>query len=213
MLPFFKKIYFSGAISLIGIPILLSFNKAKLVHNKTYSLSLVVPGTNNLDYYKSFSESEMLSSISHLYKFSIDLDGNEVENNQKLKWINQTAKMIHDDTASSAVLKISLSNQTSYHFFIQLIDMCYMNSFKRFILHKNELFILPFAEKPKNDSTAELAIIRCGTSSMTLKIKNGIKKADIKKESLLLYSGWLSLLFVSFYVKRNSFTPLPSSIL
>lgn len=198
---------------MIGIPILLSFNQAKLVEKKIYSLSFAVPSNNNLDPYNSFSESNILSSISHLYKFSIDLDGNEVENNQKLKWINQTAKMIHEDTVSSAVLKISLSNQTSYHFLIQLIDMCYMNNFKPFFLNKNEFFILPLVEKPKNDSTAELAIIRCGTSSMTLKIKHGIKKADTKKESLLLYSGWLSLLFVSLYVKRNSFTPLPSSIL
>jgi hypothetical protein len=204
MLPFFKKIYFSGAISLIGIPILLSFNQAKLVEKKTYSLSFAVPSNNNLDSHDSFSESNILSSISHLYKFSIDLDGNEVKNNQKLKWINQTAKMIHDDTISSAVLKISFSNETSYHFLIQLIDMCYMNNFKRFILHKNELFILPLDEKTKNDSTAEVALIHCGTTPMTIQINSVIKKADTKKESLLLYSGWLSLLLIRLN-KRKSF--------
>jgi hypothetical protein len=142
-----RKLYFvPGLISLIAlfISFKLSINK---IQPKLYSyISLNVPKETKDMSHSSFSSYWIEQQIKNKKQIVLTLDADEINNRKKFELIKYEARKLKYTQDTSTVLRIKFTNDINYGTLVRLIDLCYTDQHKRFVLLKNSFVI--FGESP-----------------------------------------------------------------
>lgn len=147
-----KKLYYiPGIISLLGIWIFyFCFEKRFTIKNEG-CLSFFVPRDNSSNPYE-FSVNTVLRIISKKKQIRIVLNEDRETNQRKIDIIRYEARKLKYTQDTTAVIVVTLTSETTYAEFAQLIDMCYADKHRRFTLAKR-LFII-FGEYPPEPENA-----------------------------------------------------------
>lgn len=141
-----KLYYIMGLISLIGL--FISFKLS--IHNiqsKQYSyISINVPNETRDKSHYLFSSYWIEKQIENKNQIQLTLDADEKNNQKKLELIKYEARKLKYTQDTSTVLRIKFTKDTIYGTLVQLIDLCYTDQHKRFVLLKNSFVI--FGEYP-----------------------------------------------------------------
>lgn len=155
-----KKLYYiPGIISLIGIWVFyFSFQKRFTSKKHEGYLSFYVPNDDSSNPYR-FSTNAIMRTISKKKQIRIVLNEDRKTNQKKIDFIRYEARRLKYTQDTTAVIVITLTNETSYAELVQLIDMCHEDKHRQFTLAKR-LFIIfgEYPPKPEN-TTKQLHLI------------------------------------------------------
>ena len=140
-----RKLYYApGIISLIGIWVFYFCFQNRFRYKPETCLNLVVPKENNKNC--QFSTGYVLRLIRSKKQITIELNGDKETNQKKIEFIKYEARKLKYTRDTTTLINITLTNETTYGEFIQLLNLCYADNHKRFALLKKSLII--FGEYP-----------------------------------------------------------------
>lgn len=132
-------------LSLIFLPILfiamIPTKKSETVLR--FSLTSDRPATSGITAYNT---SFVLEKTKGKHLITIDLDGNIALNGRKMLYIEQEAMRINYSYDTTSVIRVSLSDSTTYGTFVQLLNIMTADVIKRYALIGNDFYI--FGEPP-----------------------------------------------------------------
>jgi hypothetical protein len=141
-----KLYYVPGFMSLICL--FISFKSSiDKIQPKLYSyISLNVPKETK-DMSPSFFSSYWIEKqIKNKKQIVLTLDADEINNRKKIELIKYEARKLKYTLDTSTILRIRFTNDINYGTLVKLIDLCYADQHKRFVLLKNSFVI--FGESP-----------------------------------------------------------------
>lgn len=196
-------------LSLIFLPLLFMVMVPTKKQETVLMLSLVSdrPSTSNITFYNT---AYLLEKTLGKHIITIDLDDNVTLNARKMLYIEQEAMRINYSYDTSSIIKVSLSENTTYGEFVALVDMMYKNAFKRFSFIGNDFYI--FGDTPPTKFTNSIRLFSCGFIPPpdtkpgfieTIKLYFTVGK-QIMKENVLLLSLFLLLIIIptTFKISR-----------
>jgi biopolymer transport protein ExbD len=208
-----RKLYYApGMISLIGLLIFLKWSIQKFQPRQYSYLSLNVPSENrDMSNYR-FSSYWIEKQLKKKKQIQLTLDDDEKTNQKKFELIKYEARKLKYTQDTSTVLRIKFTNDITYGTIVRLIDLCYTDGHKRFVLLKNSFVIFgefpPVNTKTENNQSFLLAndVIYIPKESPE---KTFIEKLAnfIQPLSILQFFGlvllWLTMILTSLYYRKK----------
>jgi hypothetical protein len=152
-----KLFYVSGIISLIGIWSFYFFFREKFVIKKESYLSLIMP--NDVNDNNLFSTGVILRQILYKKQIKIELNGDQETNQKKMELIRYEARKLKYTKDTMTVLNISLTNEIIYGDIVKLLDLCYADKHKRFVLLKKSFIIFGEYSERRKDTTKQIPMM------------------------------------------------------
>jgi hypothetical protein len=206
-----RKLYYApGIISLIGFLFLLPYSYKKIKPDTLRVITLNVPVEEG--------KGEMLFSVYNIQKhlnrkkqITIFLNSDKETNEKKIELIRYEARKLKYTFDTSSAILITFSNGLPYSEFIKLLDVCKIDSIKRYAVWGNHFAIygeFPFIEIKGNSMFVfGNDVVPVEPSKKTFKeriIATFKPYASFQAISLLL--GWLILVFTFLYFKKKKVT-------
>lgn len=94
------------------------------------------------DPYK-YTTGTILRSINNKKKIKFELDDDPETNQKKMEMIRHEARKLKYTEDTTAVIWVSLSQYINYGNFIELLNLCYADDHRRFVLIRNVFIIYP----------------------------------------------------------------------
>lgn len=179
-----KLFYVPGMISLLVVPVL--FYVYQPVQKKQTILKFVLPNEDNA--YTSVKAHLKGKKINKVY-----YDDDHDLNAQKLEFIGQEALKLKFYYDTMQVIKVRLSDETTYNEFVQLVNVMYKNKQKRYTWLDNDFYIL--GDRPPEP---EVTYFICGTVPLLVEYHHspGFWQQVNKYISLIINNVWLLSAFV-----------------
>jgi hypothetical protein len=212
MLKMRKVFYAPGIISLIGIFLFVIYYSKKILPQKETIIQLAgpkekIPGQNEMP---CFNTTGILKEINRKRKINFLLDDDLLTNKKKLDIIQFEARKLKYTFDTSPVIVVRLSGNTSYGEFVRLINICLLDSIRRYATWNNYFVI--FGEYPPCEINPDPAFI-------CLLCKDVIAPAPPKQtfneriisifnpylnhQTVILLTGWLTLVLTFLYRKKG----------
>lgn len=153
-----KKLYYApGVISLIGIWSFYFHFQNRFKSRPETSLIINVPKENNN--YFQYSTGYFKKLIASKKQIKLELNEDRETNQKKIEFIKYEARKIKYTKDTNSVISISLTNETTYGEFVKLLNLCYADDHKLFVLFKKSFLI--FGEYPPTpkDTTKEIKLM------------------------------------------------------
>jgi hypothetical protein len=205
-----RKYYYPGLYSLIGIFCYILFERKELRIERYTILDINMPLDNVRNDLEEFSIPFVKNSIKKMKQMRLTLDENQTTNDKKFKLIAQEARKLKYTLDTTSVLIVEMTNDITYSDFVRLLNICYEDEHKKYVLAHNEFMI--FGEYPQEPKINIPELIECGTrdfiylpeksAEARLTSINSILGPYTSKTSMLLLGGW-SILVFSFLHKRT----------
>ena len=134
--------------------------KEKVTNNNYLTYAFTVPKDQNPSEPFAYSYSVQWGEnlIKKKNQIKITLDGDQITNQKKLELVKYEARKLKYTTDTTTVIRIILTDETTYGEFLQLIKLCNEDKHKRYALLKRSFVI--FGEYPssskKTDTTKEI---------------------------------------------------------
>jgi hypothetical protein len=141
-----KLYYVPGLISLICLFISFKLSIYKIQPKQYSYIALNVPNDTKNMSHSSFSSYWIEQQIKKKKQIVLTLDADEKNNQKKFELIKYEAGKLKYTQDTSTVLRIKFTNDINYRTLVRLIDLCYTDQHKRFVLLKNSFVI--FGEYP-----------------------------------------------------------------
>jgi Biopolymer transport protein ExbD/TolR len=142
-----RKLYYApGMISLLCLFIVFKLSINKFQPQQYSYLPFTVPSENKDEPYYRFSSYWIEQQIKNKKQIVLTLDADEKNNQKKFELIKYEARKLKYTQDISTVLRIKFTNDINYGTLVRLIDLCYTDQHKRFVLLKNSFVI--FGEYP-----------------------------------------------------------------
>ena len=160
-----KLYYVPGMISLLVLPVL--FYMYQPVEKKQNVLKFVLlegdlqqPELGLIYYTRSY----FMAGLKGKKINTVYYDENHDLNAKKLKFIAQEALKLKFYNDTTQVIKVRLTNETTYNEFVQLVNAMYKNEQKRYSLLDNDFYIL--GDWPPEPEEVRLPFFICGNSNL-----------------------------------------------
>jgi len=152
-----KLFYLPGIISLIGIWSFYFYFKERFIQKKETYLTLAIPKDGNK--YGLLSVGSIIKQIVTKKQIKIELNDDVETNQKKMELVKYEARKLKFTKDTMTVINISLTNETTYGDIVKLLDLCYIDKHKRFVLMKKSFLI--FGEYPKlqKDTIKQIPLI------------------------------------------------------
>ena len=109
------------------------------------------------DWSKIFSKYILIDEIKKKRKIQVTLDDDKFANKKKINLIRYEAQKLKFTNDSSAVVLITLTNETTYGEFVSLLDICLMDDHKKFAAFDDKFVI--FGNTPPVKKRTEISMI------------------------------------------------------
>ena len=149
--------YFWSICFIIFFSVLVSCKEK--VANKSYlTYTFNVPRDQKPDepFAYSYSVQGIEKRIKKKRQIKITLEGDRITNQKKLELVKYEARRLKYTEDTTTIIKVTLTDDTTYGEFIQLIELCNIDQHKRYALLKRSFVI--FGEYPleKTDTTKQI---------------------------------------------------------
>jgi biopolymer transport protein ExbD len=208
-----RKLYYApGMISLIGLFIFFNWSMQKFNPQPQTYLTINVPRENSDKSDYRYSIDGIEKQLKKKKQIQLTLDADEKTNERKFELIKYEARKLKYTQDTSTVLRIRFTNDITYGTLVRLINLCYAEGHKRFVLLKNSFVI--YGEYPQANSIADtkqsyLSGVDVFNPSKESQQKTFIEKfanfiqplSSLQFFGLLLF--WLTLIIISLYYGKS----------
>ncbi len=118
---------------------------------KYHMIKIFVP--KDEDSLSQFSSHYILNLIKNKNQVHTELDDDKFTNQKKLSFIQYEARKLKYLKDTNSVINISITKEVSYSEVLQLLNICFEDGHKRFVLLKNRFVIFGEYPSPKRDTT------------------------------------------------------------
>jgi hypothetical protein len=144
-----KTILFIPLITILIVGAIFLFEKVRFAYFSSFQIfSFVVPANNSR--YHPFTVKYAFSYNSSKKRIKLELNGDGELNAKKLELIKYEARKLKYTKDTNTVIEVTLTTETKYKEFINLLYICNEDKHKRFVLVKNRFVIFGPLVAPKN---------------------------------------------------------------